>query len=259
MQINLNKPQASSWDSSCSSREVTETTSFISSCIKYPYRPYTKQTTRESVHDRHTRYIPSEKFTVISDFRHCLSLSYFLNSLITSHLHVPCYIHHIVRLSWTSDIVFGFSHQLKFFSRKISGTRRFCQFYLKIVYMYPAIILQIIFTNYIAQTFVYKLIVLLTFLSSVFLSQNNAEVRIHLSSERKLLKIHAFPKDNVQSFPQQPLRASSTFFSQNFPWGLPRSKTFCSRFSSGFSSRPLHESRDWRSRTGVADAKKFHR
>lgn len=34
---------------------------------------------------------------------------------------------------------------------------------------------------------------------------------------------------------------------------------FCSGFSSGFSPRSSHESRDLRSRTGVADAKKFHR
>lgn len=34
---------------------------------------------------------------------------------------------------------------------------------------------------------------------------------------------------------------------------------FCSGFSSGFSSRPSHGSRNLSSRTGVADAKKFHR
>jgi len=53
--------------------------------IKYSYRPYTKQATRELVHDRHTRYIPSEnKVTVINESRHRLSLYYFLKSLILS-------------------------------------------------------------------------------------------------------------------------------------------------------------------------------
>ncbi|EFN71427.1 hypothetical protein EAG_14770 [Camponotus floridanus] len=81
----------------------------------------------------------------------------------------------------------------------------------------------------------------------------------------------AFPQDVVQSSSSRRLlRASSTFSSRrHLPSrfllefssvlsAAPRSG-FSSRFSSGFSPRPSHGSRDLNSRTGVADAKKLHR
>lgn len=116
-----------------------------------------------------------------------------------------------------------------------------------------------IFTYFQLYRSFFKLIVVLTFLSSVFPSPGWCG-SMYIYFFREILKIfYTLPKislTTLKSVFEIPLEILLGFL---FELSSMLFETFCLGFSSWYSSRPSHESRDRRSRTGVADAKKFHR